>query len=395
MTDRHEHLDEGTIHAWLDGALSPDESARVEAASNHCIECATLVAEARGLIAASSRILSSLDTVPAGVIPGSSGNVDQLAALRARHSSRKRNWWGDRRIVAAASIVFVAGLSTMVWRTAPESARNLVAEQDAAAVQPIADSAGPAATAPTAGNDAASVAREAPARSDKAETMAPASPPAPTPVATRAVDTTAERKVAGTTSLTRNAVANEAKLADSSLGRTRQAEARREQARADQVAPVQQSLRQQGTVGQQQGFSQQLRPDTLRVNAPPPSIGAGARVAPMVARAAASADAVTGSCYRLRALVENERVVPDTVQLLNEIVPIERDPALYRARTFGSVRDTTFAWRMVDSITVQLRNGHGSGGVIIYFATNGAYQDFAMRSADTRIAASERITCPR
>lgn len=394
MTDKHEHLDEGTIHAWLDGALPPDESARVEAASNRCTECAALVAEARGLIAASSRILSSLDTVPAGVIPGSTGNVDQLAALRARHSSRKSSWWKDRRIAAAASIVFVAGLSTMVWRSAPESARSSLDGQVADAVQPVTDTASPAATAPTAGNDAASVAREAPARMDKAQATAPATPPAPTPVAARDVDTPAERKVATTTSLTRSAVANEAKLADSSLDRSRQAEARREQARADQVTPVQQSLRQQGAVGQQQGFSQQQRPDTLRVNAPPPSFGAGARIAPAVGAAAAT-NAAAGSCYRLRPLVENERVVPDTVQLLNELLPIERDPALYRARTFGSVRDTTFAWRMVDSITVQLRNGHGSGGVIINFATNGAYQDFAMRSADTRIAASERVTCPR
>ena len=32
-----EHLDEGTAHAWLDGALSAEESARVEA---HVAECA-------------------------------------------------------------------------------------------------------------------------------------------------------------------------------------------------------------------------------------------------------------------------------------------------------------------------------------------------------------------
>ena len=395
MTDRHEHLDEGMIHAWLDGALSPDESARVEAASNSCTECAALVAEARGLVAASSRILSSLDTVPAGVIPGSSGNVDQLAALRARHSSRKRSWWSDRRIAAAASIVFVAGLSTMVWRSAPETARSPLNELVADAVQPVADSASPAATAPTAGNDAASLAREAPARLDQAQATAPATPPAPRPVAAREVDTSAERKVAGTTSLTRGAVANEAKLADSSLDRTRQAEARREQARADQVAPVQQSQRQQGAVGQQQGFSQQLRPDTLRVNAPPPSFGAGARIAPAVGAAAAT-NAAAGSCYRLRSLIENERVVPDTVQLLNESLSLGRDPAWFRTRTFGAVRDTTFVWRFVlDSITVELRNGLGLGAVSLLFVTTGDHLDLSMRSADVRIAASQRVTCPR
>jgi anti-sigma factor RsiW len=64
-----QHPDEGTIHAWLDGALSPEEAARVEAHANECPECAAAVAEARGFIAASSRILTALDNVPRGVIP--------------------------------------------------------------------------------------------------------------------------------------------------------------------------------------------------------------------------------------------------------------------------------------------------------------------------------------
>jgi hypothetical protein len=64
-----QHPDEGTIHAWLDGALRPDEAARVEAHVAECAECAARVAEARGFVAASSRILSALDNVPRGVVP--------------------------------------------------------------------------------------------------------------------------------------------------------------------------------------------------------------------------------------------------------------------------------------------------------------------------------------
>ena len=66
-----QHLDEGTIHSWLDGALSADESARVEAHVKECGQCAAAVAEARGFIAASSRILTALDNAPRGVIPAS------------------------------------------------------------------------------------------------------------------------------------------------------------------------------------------------------------------------------------------------------------------------------------------------------------------------------------
>ena len=64
-----EHIDEGTIHAWLDGALPATEGTQVEVHVAGCAACAAAVAEARGLIAASSRILSALDDVPGGVIP--------------------------------------------------------------------------------------------------------------------------------------------------------------------------------------------------------------------------------------------------------------------------------------------------------------------------------------
>ena len=64
-----QHPDEGTVHSWLDGALSADEAARVEAHVKDCPECAAAVAEARGFIAASSRILTALDNAPRGVIP--------------------------------------------------------------------------------------------------------------------------------------------------------------------------------------------------------------------------------------------------------------------------------------------------------------------------------------
>ena len=66
-----QHLDEGTIHAWLDGALSPEEAARADAHVKECSQCAAAVAEARGFIAASSRILTALDNAPRGVIPAS------------------------------------------------------------------------------------------------------------------------------------------------------------------------------------------------------------------------------------------------------------------------------------------------------------------------------------
>src|SRR5205823_1943392 len=63
------HIDEGIIHAWLDGAVDAARSREIEAHVGQCQECSARVAEARGLIAGASRILTELDYVPAGVVP--------------------------------------------------------------------------------------------------------------------------------------------------------------------------------------------------------------------------------------------------------------------------------------------------------------------------------------
>ena len=55
-----QHPDEGMIHTWLDGELSAEEAAALESHVAECEECKASVAEARGFIAASSRIIGTL-----------------------------------------------------------------------------------------------------------------------------------------------------------------------------------------------------------------------------------------------------------------------------------------------------------------------------------------------
>ncbi|HVZ48875.1 MAG TPA: zf-HC2 domain-containing protein, partial [Gemmatimonadaceae bacterium] len=69
------HPDEGLIHAWLDGELDAAEAARVEALVRDDPGWAAAAAEARGLIAASGRIVGALDDVPANVVPKASGET--------------------------------------------------------------------------------------------------------------------------------------------------------------------------------------------------------------------------------------------------------------------------------------------------------------------------------
>jgi hypothetical protein len=107
------HLDEGTIHAWLDGALSPGAAASAETHVASCRSCADAVAEARGLIAASSRILTALDDVPS--VKGARGAEGAGGAKWGRRSLA--TWLVRERIAAVAALVVAGGaLATMLSR---------------------------------------------------------------------------------------------------------------------------------------------------------------------------------------------------------------------------------------------------------------------------------------
>ena len=110
-----QHPDEGTIHAWLDGALSGDEARALEAHLGACAACAAAVTEARGLLAASSRILSALDSVPGGVLPAADAGASDISPARGRSSL-----WRSPGLRAAAAIVLVGSVSWLATRSTRE-----------------------------------------------------------------------------------------------------------------------------------------------------------------------------------------------------------------------------------------------------------------------------------
>lgn len=126
--------DEGLIHAWLDGQLPPEEAARIEELAATDPEWAAAVAEARGLVAASSRILSALDHVPAGVVP----------KRTSARTGQRLPWWTK----IAAAVVVVVGGSVVVLQNAPDgrspavsigqgSAQSTTDTQRVAAAEPV------------------------------------------------------------------------------------------------------------------------------------------------------------------------------------------------------------------------------------------------------------------
>ncbi len=413
MSERSKHLDEGTIHAWLDGALPPDESARVEAHVYVCAGCASLVAEARGLIAASSRIVSSLDAVPSGVVPGSSAGTDQLAVLRARRAAASRQWWRDRRFVAAASLALVAGVSSVVWR----STQN---ETVAARANVTMDSVGPVpAAAPTISSAQVSpsepAAREAVPGNAKVEVGRPMRDAAPVRAATRqAADSFADVKVASTSVASAREAAAIGAVSQQAIDSTKAL------SRADQSAferKVQQQV--QSAPTPPRIIPEQQQADAQRAAAPPPS------PSPLAVRNRSTAEAAAfaagsrlpgtalpvGKCFELRRVLGGDRFSDDadTVRLLDEILPERSDPSWRRAQMISASSNTAvLTWREVDSTTVELRIRNSSDSSVVRFRSDltVVYNDGrevavrrsvppdVSRLAGVRALFSARVDCP-
>ncbi len=181
------HVDEGTIHTWLDGELPEAEASTVSAHVAGCAECGAMVAEARGLIAASHRIVSSLDDVQPGVTPGA---VPRPAAL----SRRPRTWW-QRPQLAAAAAVLVAAVGTwgVMRETGSPNEMPMAAEvsptaparelMDSAALTVQRPAAPPASVAPVEARrmqaaDQAATGRVERDAANEAKSVAAAPPPA-------------------------------------------------------------------------------------------------------------------------------------------------------------------------------------------------------------------------
>lgn len=152
-TQQPTHVDEGEIHAWLDGALSPGESAAVETHIASCAQCCAATAEARGLIAASTRILSALDDVPGGVIPTTTP------------APRRRGWPARRFLPLAAAAIGMFAVGAVVLRLgAPAREHPSPTEPAAVLPRPVAATAQvatvPAPAAPSTKRATAAVPHE-------------------------------------------------------------------------------------------------------------------------------------------------------------------------------------------------------------------------------------------
>lgn len=106
-----QHPDEGTLHAYIDDELPRAEAEALEAHVAGCASCSAELAEARGLVAATSQVITALDAAPAAGRPAAAG-VERTAAAPTPRASRPLIF--RMPYARAAALLLVIGGSAFV-----------------------------------------------------------------------------------------------------------------------------------------------------------------------------------------------------------------------------------------------------------------------------------------
>src|SRR5687767_14872336 len=99
--DSMSHVDEGTLHAYLDGELPPSERSDVDAHLAQCAACAALLGEERALLERATALLGSTRPVERPAPP--------FQEVR-RAQRRPPPWYAPRTLAWAASLMLAVGL---------------------------------------------------------------------------------------------------------------------------------------------------------------------------------------------------------------------------------------------------------------------------------------------
>lgn len=111
-------VDEGRVHAWLDGALPPDEAAQVEALVRDDAAWAAAAGAARGLIANASRLVQALDDGAGATASGAGSAAASRPGpprLTVVPGNGARSWRLARRVGAIAAVLLVAVVGRLAW----------------------------------------------------------------------------------------------------------------------------------------------------------------------------------------------------------------------------------------------------------------------------------------
>src|SRR5580765_2558366 len=107
--DSMSHVDEGTLHAYLDGELSPAERTDLEQHLAQCAECRAQLAEERALLERSTALLAATRPAERPAPP-----FEQV------RRAPKRPWYLRTPVAWAASIVLAIGVGYYLRDTSNE-----------------------------------------------------------------------------------------------------------------------------------------------------------------------------------------------------------------------------------------------------------------------------------
>jgi len=163
------HVDDGTLHAYLDGELSPAEVQGVEAHLAQCPACRGRLDEERALITRAGELLALAAPPDRELPPFRAGDVKPLTRL----------WWKVRLPLAwAATVAIALGIGTYLGRGVEQAPQAPTASDS----QPVELKA---LQAPISSD---TVQRESRAERRGAARTPPAAPAAPRPAARRETD---------------------------------------------------------------------------------------------------------------------------------------------------------------------------------------------------------------
>ena len=385
-----QHLDEGTIHAWLDGALPAEESAGVERHVAQCKECASLVAEARGMIAGASRIVSALDVVPGGVIPKSSqAKASSTSLWRALRFTPSRAALAATLVLAVSAVLARrhATLDTMVPTIPPVAAPIPSAASAAAPVNEVRREPQPAELQASAKTDKPTPARKAVA---DARTQKPDS----TPVLAKATRAdTADTKVALERQVVAGAPAAPAVVAPPSAnaalgGAAANATRALDKVASDSTRALERARRIDSTSAQRAAMAR----DFSRAEAARPVRAAAPGFAPQ------GNEAFVG-CYELGDIASKDKSLPARFAL--DIVRADPRANFVRAVAFDGGADSVIAgasWQNLgpSMIAVRIPSGAKQIEMTLSFVTGSSIGVATiLGDGSTKTASVTRLTCRR
>ena len=365
-----EHLDEGTIHAWLDDALDGPEASAVAMHVMSCAQCTAAVAEARGLIAGASRVVRALDD-DATTLPAAPAWGTPTAA-----AARGSRWWSLRVTPARAAIAATLLVALGVTLTYPRSA-----VQETAILQSRVPATVSAPTmAPPRDSLLESAIKRNVAAAQPPRAVGPASstaiPQAPPPTVAARLDTVAPERVAEGRMATRALRDSSAPAADQSRANVGQ---------LSKVAVVASADARSSQGSSANSVSSVVVPETY-----------AAAGSPLASRAPLVALPATGGpqCYRVESTVPGTRFGPVALPFT-----VTLQPATGAQRGVGVIVDprsgdasTTVVWSRTpgDTLDLKLRRIGYSGELTL--AAGGQERSGTMRSSQLQTALEEVVT---